>query len=130
MNGSTGGDQKLSRYSAASIDPVALEVCNITATGWRVLNHGPFAQDGGNFTKLQNLIDAGYLTFQIYDRQKDASGKETLMAKITKVRPVSAGGGFSMRQLSTVSYTYVGILMSDETADNSEAPGSMDLPQP
>jgi hypothetical protein len=107
---------------------VALEVVSISATGWRVLNHGPFAKDGGNFTQLKNLIDAGYLSFKIYDRQKNAKGEETMMASITQVRPVSAGGGFSMRQLSTVSYSYVGILMSDETADNAEAPGSMNLP--
>jgi hypothetical protein len=117
----------LGRYSAASIDPVALEVCSISATGWRVLDHGPFAVEGGNFTKLQNLVDAGYLTFRIFDRQL-RNGKPTMMAEITKVRPTSAGGGFSMRQLSSVSYGYVGILMSDETADNSEAPGAMDLP--
>lgn len=120
----------LGRYSAASIDPVALEVVNISATGWRVLKHGPFAKTGGNFTQLQNLISDGYLTFSIYDRQSDEQGNQTEIARITQVRPTSATGGFSMRQLANVTYSYVGILMSDESGSNYEAPGAMDLPTP
>lgn len=113
----------LGRFSAASIDPVALEVVNISATGWRVLDHGPFAKTGGNFTQLQNLMTDGYLTFSIMDRQSE---KE--IARITGVRPASATGGFSMRQLSNVTFSYVGLLLSDESGDNYEAANAMDLP--
>lgn len=113
----------LGRFSAASIDPVALEVVNISATGWRVLTHGPFAKSGGNFTQLQNLMTDGYLTFSIMDRQSEIE-----IARITQVRPASATGGFSMRQLANVTYSYVGILMSDESGSNYEAANAMDLP--
>jgi hypothetical protein len=115
----------LGRFSASSIDPVALETVAISATGWRVLDHGPFAKSGGNFTRLQDAMVDDYLTFTIMDRQS-----ERTIATITKVRPVSAGGGYSMRQLSSNTYQFMGILMSDESGDNHEAANSMDLPAP
>ena len=112
----------LGRYSAAELDTTAQEVVHITANGFRIVDHGWFAD--AQFPRLDQLMAANYMVLSILDRQ---TGTE--IARIDKVRPVAATGGFSARQLSTSTHTYMGILISDETAtDNTEAPSAMELP--
>lgn len=113
----------LGKYAAASIDTVAADVCHVSCSGWRIVNHGPMAE--GRFPRLDQLANAGYLSLAITDRQSD-----TIIANISQLRPVGYSGGFSMRTLATVDMTYVGILVSDETApDNDEGADAMSLPQ-
>ena len=113
----------LGRYSAASLDNVAMNTVHVTCNGWRVVDHGPMAE--GNFPRLDELAQAGYLSIAIEDRQ---SGKT--IAIIEKVRPMSFSGGFSLRTLAQINMTYVGILLSDETAEtNYEDATAMELPQ-
>ena len=113
----------LGRYSAASLDNVSVDTVHISCSGWRVVNHGPMAE--GHFPRLDQLAKAGYLSLQILDRQSD-----TTIASITSVRPASYSAGFTMRTLSTIDMSYVGILVSDETAkDNDEDALAMSLPQ-
>jgi len=113
----------LGRYSAASIDTVAADLVHISASGFRVVNHGPMVE--GHFPRLDQLAKAGYLSLAVMDRQSD-----TIVANITNVRPMSYSSGFTMRTLSTVDMTYVGILVSDESApDNDEDATAMRLPQ-
>lgn len=112
----------LGRYSAAELDYLAMEVVHISANGFRIVDHGWF-QDG-KFPALSQLMDANYLTMSCLDRQ---TGKE--VARIDFVRPVSATGGFSARQMASTTHTYMGILCSDESnPDNTEAPSAMSLP--
>lgn len=112
----------LGRYSAAALDYTALEICHITANGFRIVDHGWFAD--AQFPSLSQLMAANYMTMSVLDRQ---TGKE--VARIDYVRPVAATGGFSARQLSTSTHTYQGILVSDESQpNNTESPGAMSLP--
>ena len=112
----------LGRYSAAELDYTAMEVVHITANGFRIVNHGWFKD--ALFPSLNQLMTANYLTMSCLDRQ---TGKE--VARIDFVRPVSATGGFSARQLSTSTHSYMGILCADESKpDNNESPGAMNLP--
>src|ERR1019366_955596 len=104
----------LGRFSAASIDNVSVDTIHMACSGWRVVNHGPMAE--GMFPRLDSLAKAGYLSMAITDRQSD-----TIIANVTKVRPVNYSGGFTMRTLATVDMSYMGILLSDESApDNDE----------
>ena len=112
----------LGRYSAAELDYTAMEVVHITANGFRIVDHGWF-QDA-MFPSLSQLMDANYMTMSVLDRQ---TNKE--VARIDYVRPVAATGGFSARQLSTSTHTYMGLLVNDESQpDNNESPGAMSLP--
>ena len=112
----------LGRYSAAEQDYTAMELVHITANGFRVIDHGWFAD--ARFPSLSQLMAANYMVMSILDRQ---SLKE--IARIDGVRPVAATGGFSARQLSTSTHTYQGLLVSDESQpDNNESPGAMSLP--
>jgi hypothetical protein len=112
----------LGRYSAAELDYTAQEVVHITANGYRIVDHGWFAD--AQFPRLDQLMARDYMIMTIIDRQTKAE-----IARIGKVRPVAATGGFSARQLSTSTHTYQGILISDETAqDNYESAGAMELP--
>jgi hypothetical protein len=112
----------LGRYSAAEIDYLAMEVVHVTANGFRIVDHGWFLD--GKFPSLSQLMDANYLTMSCLDRQ---TNKE--IARIDFVRPVSATGGFSARQMATSTHTYMGILVSDESnPNNTEAPSAMSLP--
>jgi hypothetical protein len=112
----------LGRYSAAELDYTAMEVVHITANGFRIVDHGWWAD--ANFPSLSQLMSANYMTMSILDRQ---TLKE--IARIDQVRPVAATGGFSARQLSTSTHTYMGLLISDESQpDNVEAAGAMSLP--
>ena len=112
----------LGRYSAASLENVSVDTVHISASGYRIVNHGPMAE--GHFPRLDQLAQAGYLSMVIVDRQSD-----TIVANITQVKPVNYSGGFTMRTLASIDMTYMGILVSDETAkDNDEAPSAMRLP--
>ena len=115
----------LGRYSAASLDYTALEVVHITANGYRIIDHGWF--NDARFPSLAQLMSFTPMTMQIVDRQNP--NMKNPMARIENVVPVAATGGFSARQLSTSTHTYMGLLVSDESQpDNVESPGAMTLP--
>ncbi len=112
----------LGRYSAAEIDYTAQDVIGITCSGWRVVNHGAHAD--GQLPKLQDLLNADYISMIVEDRKTGAK-----LASITSVRPTGYSTTISARQLEEITVNFVGILVSDETAENDEAAGSTDLPQ-
>ena len=112
----------LGRYSAAELDYTFMDVVHITANGFRIVDHGWFAD--AKFPSLSQLMTANYMTMSILDRQ---TLKE--IARIDGVRPVAATGGYSARQLSTSTHTYMGLLVSDESQpDNTESPNASFLP--
>jgi len=112
----------LGRYSAASLDYTALEICHVTANGYRIVDHGWF--NDAQFPSLSELMAFNPITIQVVDRQT-----KSIIARIDQVMPTAATGGFSARQLSTSTHTYQGILVSDESQpNNTESPGAMFLP--
>jgi hypothetical protein len=115
----------LGRYSAASLDYTAMEIVHVTANGYRIIDHGWFRD--AQFPSLSQLMEHVPMTIQLIDRQ--SPNLQVPMARISEVRPVGATGGFSARQLSTSTHTYVGLLVSDESQpDNTESPSAMSLP--
>jgi len=112
----------LGRYSPAEIDYTDQDVVGITCTGWRVVGHGPHAD--GKVPMLQNLLHHDYISLAVHDR---ATGK--LIASISSVRPTGYSTTISNRQLEEITVNFVGIMISDETADNDESAGASDLPQ-
>lgn len=111
----------LGRYSAAELNTVGVEPVSITAGGWRVVDHGPFAD--GRLTNLADLLTQEYLELAVIDRQ---SGKT--IAKIHGCLPTGFSSGLSARQLQESTNTYMGLLLDDESTVNTEASSASDLP--
>lgn len=103
----------LGRYTAAETEVVGQDLVQVTATGYRVINHSWYAD--AKFPKLVDIAKSGYLVMTLQDRQ---TGKN--IGEISKLRPASASVGFSPRMLSSVTHTYIGILYSDENAPNND----------
>lgn len=116
----------LGSYIAAEIDYTAVEIVQITASGWRVRGHGVHVE--GKLPRVQDLLFHEYLELVVIDRQAEALGEEARVAKIRRVRPTSGGGGYTARQLSQATLSYVGILVDDESTQNGEHPTAADLP--
>ena len=111
----------LGSYAATDLDYTSMEPVHIQATGFRVVGHGWFAD--ARFPSLSELMFVDYLTMSIYDRQGD-----TEVARINKVRPASAAGGFSAKMLSTSTHSYIGLLVSDESQPDNYDGNAMTLP--
>ena len=111
----------LGSYAAAGLDYTSMDPVYITATGYRVINHGWFAD--AKFPSLAELMFHTPLTMSVYDRQT-----ETEIAKITGVRPASANGGFNAKMLSSSTHSYVGLLVHDESKKDNIDPTAMTLP--
>lgn len=116
----------LGRYTAAEIDYTAADIVQITASGWRVIGHGWHKE--GRLPRVQDLLLHEYIELAVIDRQTEALGGEPRIAKIRNVRPTSGSGGFSARQLSESTHTFVGLLVDDEDTTNAEHPTAADLP--
>ncbi len=116
----------LGRYSAADVDYVAMELVNLTASGWRVINYGPHTT--GFVPRLSDLLHHQYLTFAVADRLLEEQKGDGRIAIIRKVRPTGFTTTIANRQLEEMTLTYVGILCDDEDGINEENPTSLDLP--
>lgn len=113
----------LGRFSAAELAYTAAEPIGISASGWRVVEHGPFTEAGGSMPKLQDLLTAEDMTFSLYDRQTDQ-----LIMTVVGVRHAGFNTSVAPRALEEMSLNFMGLRLSDETAENNEAPGASDLP--
>lgn len=111
----------LGRDSAASIDYTGYEIVSISATGWRVVGQGAHRLAG--VPKLQELLTAGYLTFEVFDR-----GTGESVARISNVRAVGYSGDFASKSLSEMPVNYIGIKAADEDGPQDEEGTAADLP--
>jgi hypothetical protein len=111
----------LGRFSPAEIGYTAQEAVQVTARGFRILDHGPHADAA--VPKLQDLLNHNDITLAIYDRQNDQK-----IATISGCRPVGYETSVSSRALQEMSVTFMGLLVDDESATNAETVGATDLP--
>lgn len=112
----------LGRYSPAEIDYTAQEPVNITASGWRVIDHGAHAE--AKVPALADLLTHEYLVLTIVDRQNPTRN----IATFRNVRPTGYSTTISARNLEEVTVTFVGIFVDDESTQNAEHPTALDLP--
>lgn len=103
----------LGRFSAAELGYTAMEPVQGTATGWRVVNHGPFVEP--KLPQLQQLLSNPYIEIQVVDRQTLAT-----IAQIHSVRASGFSTTIAARQLQEITMTYVGLLFDDESTTNAE----------
>lgn len=115
----------LGRYSAGAIEYTSQEVITLSCTGWRAIKRGPHVVAG--VPALQDLLTAEYMELALIDRQLEASGQDGRIAKFKNVRPVGFQTGVNARSAADVTVTFKAILVSDESVDNFENPGSTTL---
>lgn len=114
----------LGRFSPVELTYTGAEPIGISASGWRVIGHGPFTESGGNMPKLQDLLDAEDMTFSLYDRQTDQ-----LIMTVVGVRHAGFSTSIAPKSLEEIGYNFIGLRLTDESArDNNEAPDAADLP--
>lgn len=111
----------LGRFSAAELTTTAVEPVNITAGGWRVVNHGPYIE--ARLTPLRNLLFQQYLTLTVIDRQTKLN-----VGTIRGCLPTGYSATLTARQLMEGTHTYLGLLMDDESTQQAEDPTATDLP--
>ena len=111
----------LGRFSPAELGYTAQEPVNITCSGWRVINHGPHQY--GHVPHLQDLLLHQYITMQVVDRQTGLP-----IATFNSVRPTGYNTSIQARQLETMTLNFMGLLVDDESGDNTESIVAADLP--
>jgi hypothetical protein len=111
----------LGRFSAAELTTTGVEPVNITAQGFRVIDHGAFEE--GRLTNVKDLLTQEYLKLDVLDRQTNKK-----MASIEHCLPTGTSSTLTAKQLTEQTNTYLGLLMDDESTQNAEAASAADLP--
>lgn len=115
----------LGRFSPAEIEYTGQEPVGVTASGWRVVGHGPHVD--GKVPSLRELLTHEYLLMTIHDRAGAAN--DPPIAHITGVRPTGYTTSLSERQLQNMQLSFIGMLVGDESnGTNEEAADSVVLP--
>lgn len=112
----------LGRYTAAETVYTAQEVVNVSASGFRIVGHGP--QVEAAVPLLSKLMSHEYVQITVIDRQTNLT-----IATINECRPTGYSTSVNARQATEFTVNYVGILLSDENATNEEAATASNLPQ-
>lgn len=107
----------LGRYSAAELTYVGMDVVNVSATGFRVVDNGAYV--AAAMPKLQELMAHNEISLEIFDRQTNKS-----VLSVIGVRPVGWNSGQAARSQSTFSVNFLGRLASDESGVNDESAGA------
>lgn len=116
----------LGRFSAAEYDYTSMDLITITASGFRVIDHGPYVDAA--VPKLQDLLLSDYISLTIIDREREAQGLDGRIAIFKNVRPTGFNTTISARNLEEITVHFVALTMDDESATNAENQGSTDLP--
>lgn len=116
----------LGKHAPAATTYTAQNPVNITASGYRVIQHGPHVEAG--LPRLQDLLLAEYIELTIIDRQTEALGGDSRVYKFHDVRPTGYSTTISARQQTELSMTFIGILVDDESVTNAERPDAAVLP--
>jgi hypothetical protein len=111
----------LGRFSPAELTYTAAEPIGITASGWRVLDQGPY--DSSKMPLLQDLLTAEDMVFSLYDRQS-----LRLIMVVTGVKHTGFNTSVAPRALEEMSLNFVGLRLSDENNKNNEADDASNLP--
>lgn len=114
----------LGAYGPVELTITGAEPIGISASGWRIIGHGPFTPEGGGMPRLQDLLTAEDSTFSLYDRQTDQ-----LIMVVEGVRHAGFSTSVSPKALEEISYNFVGLRLKDETnRDNAESSNAARLP--
>lgn len=113
--------QLLGRFTAAELVYTGAETVNVSASGYRSLDHGPHVD--GLVPTVSQLLSHEYIELHVLDRQTNRT-----IAMIRQCRPTGYSTGINARQLEEINFSYKGILVDDESASNAELPNATVLP--
>jgi hypothetical protein len=116
----------LGRFSAAEVDYTSMDLVAITCSGFRVNDHGPYAEAG--LPKLQDLLLSDYISLAIIDRQREALGQDARVAIFKNCRATGFSTTINARSLQDMTVNYVALGMDDESTTNSEGALATNLP--
>ena len=111
----------LGAYGPVESVYTAQDAVQISASGWRVIDHGPHKEP--SVPTLSELLTHSYLDIYIEDRK---TGKK--ITNFRQCRPTSYNTTLANRQPSEVSITFIGLRCDDETATNNETANAATLP--
>jgi hypothetical protein len=122
----------LGRTGAAELVYTGMEVVQVQASGFRVMQHGPFATVDSStgsalVPKLQEILNYTDLVVSLHDRLEPDPDKSTIMT-LTNVKPQGFTSSVGARGLQDISVTFQGLHLSDESGSNNEDPTAADLP--
>lgn len=122
----------LGRASAAELPYTGMEVVEITCSGFRILDFGPFAvidkATGASLVpKLQDILTYQDITVSLHDRLETDPEKGTIMV-VTNVKPRGFSSSVGARGLQEMTVNLVGLHLADEAGANNEPASAVDLP--
>lgn len=110
----------LGRYSAAEITYTSQEVISVDATGFRIINAGPYVV--ASVPKLQDLLNHNDISLALIDRKTNLT-----FLTVTGVRPMGYSSTVSARGIVEISARFQGLLAEDESGTQNESSGASTL---
>jgi hypothetical protein len=109
----------LGRFSAAEIALTGMEPIGVTATGFRVVDNGPYVV--ASVPRLQDLLNHEDISLSIWDRQTNK-----MIMTVVGVRPTGYSSSIAAKAVSDLTVNFMGLSMSDENDPNGqdESPGA------
>lgn len=109
----------LGRFSAAEIVLSGMEPINVTCTGFRVIDHGPYAI--ASVPRLQDLLTNEDVTLSIFDR---STGEQVMT--VVGCRATGWNTSVAARAIQDITVDFMGLRLSDENDPNGqdESPGA------
>lgn len=122
----------LGRTAAAELVYTGMEVVQVQASGFMVMQHGPFsvvdqATGSSLVPKLQDILNYDDLVVSLHDRLATDPTASNIMT-LTNVKPQGFTSSVGARGLQDVTVTFMGIHLSDVSGPNNEDPTAVDLP--
>ncbi len=115
----------LGRFNPVEIVITGQEPVTVTASGWRVVGHGPF--EAGAMPHLGDLLNnQGPITLAIYDRQALPNDPPILEVVGCVAHGFSSSSAAKSIQEMTVNFT--GIALRDESAPEDDDGGANSFP--
>lgn len=103
----------LGAYAPRETVFTAMEPVNFSCSGWRIIGNSPFTQQGGSLPKLQDLMNAEYITIAVFDRSTEFTDKP--IAVIGEARITGFSTNLVSRSPQELTISGVGILFDDES---------------
>jgi len=116
----------LGRVSAQETVFTAAETVQCTGSGFRIVGAGPHTNKSAQLPYIQELLAHEYIDISIFDRQDATLSKP--IATIKDCRPTGYSTTINARQLQEISVSFKGIMVNDESGENSELANSAVLP--
>lgn len=112
----------LGRYSPAELTYVGQEAIQVTATGWRVIDSGPYTNSAA-VPRLQDLLTHNDISLAIMDRLNPNKVALTVVG----VRPVGYSTQITQKSQQEITVRFMGLRAYDENGSQDETAGATSL---